>query len=115
MPRFMVYGVCESACMLCMVCTVHLTSLTQAQKEWTHQLALPWGIRHLISPESAGKDVMILLLVVQTLVVVLTVLRTYRDEQSSLRPAADARIHHCITLLPEHCWISCIQALSVSS
>ena len=32
-----------------------------AQKECTHQLALPWGTRHLISPELAGKDAMILL------------------------------------------------------
>ena len=30
--------------------------------ECPHQLALPWGTRHLISPELAGKGVMILLL-----------------------------------------------------
>ena len=26
-----------------------------AKKGCTHQLALPWGTRHLISPESAGQ------------------------------------------------------------
>ena len=31
----------------------------------THQLALPWGTRHLISPELAGEDVTILLLLYQ--------------------------------------------------
>ena len=41
---------------------VLLDLVTHAQKECTHQLALPWGTRHLISPELAGKDVMILLL-----------------------------------------------------
>ena len=34
----------------------------RAQKECTHQLALPRGTRHLISPELADKGVMILLL-----------------------------------------------------
>ena len=29
-------------------------------KDCTHQLALPWGTRHLISPESAGKNVLFL-------------------------------------------------------
>ena len=33
-----------------------------AEKEYTHQLALPWGTRHLISPDLAGKDVMDFLL-----------------------------------------------------
>ena len=32
-----------------------------SRKEFRHQLTLPWGTRHLISPELAGKDVMILL------------------------------------------------------
>ena len=36
--------------------------LTHAQKECTHQLALPWGTRHLTSPKLAGKCVMILIL-----------------------------------------------------
>ena len=36
--------------------------LTHAYEECTHQLALPWGTRHLISPKLAGKDVMILFL-----------------------------------------------------
>ena len=31
--------------------------LSHAWKECAHQLALPWGTRHLISPELAGKDV----------------------------------------------------------
>ena len=35
---------------------------THAYKECTHQLALLWGTRHLISPELAEKDVIILLL-----------------------------------------------------
>ena len=39
-----------------------LSLLTHAQKECTHQLALPWGTRHLISPGLAGKDVMMVLL-----------------------------------------------------
>ena len=39
-----------------------LSLLTHDQKEYTHQLALPWGTRHLISPKLAEKDVMILLL-----------------------------------------------------
>jgi hypothetical protein len=33
-------------------------------EECTHQLALPWGTRYLISPRLAGGDVVILLLVV---------------------------------------------------
>ena len=43
---------------------VCLDLLTHAWKECTHQLqlALPWGSRHLFSPELPGKDVMILLL-----------------------------------------------------
>ena len=32
-----------------------------AQEDGTHQLAIPWGNRHLISPKLAGKHVMILL------------------------------------------------------
>ena len=35
-----------------------------------HQLALPWGTRHLISPELTGKDVSILLLLVLQIVAV---------------------------------------------
>ena len=38
-----------------MTSLVLLGLLTHAQKECTHQLALPWGTRHLISPELAGK------------------------------------------------------------
>ena len=38
-----------------------LGRLTHAQKECTHQLALPWGSRHLISPALAGKDVIMIL------------------------------------------------------
>ena len=37
-------------------------SLMRVKKQCQHQLALPWGTRHLISPELAGKDVLILLL-----------------------------------------------------
>ena len=40
---------------------LHFGLLMHDQKECTHQLALLWGTRHLLSPE-AGKDVMILLL-----------------------------------------------------
>ena len=36
--------------------------LTHALKERTHHLAFLWGTRHLISPELAGKDVLILFL-----------------------------------------------------
>ena len=36
--------------------------LMRAYKECTHPLALPWGTRHLISPKLAGKDVVILFL-----------------------------------------------------
>ena len=39
-----------------------LASLMRAQKECTHQLALPWGTRHLISCELAETDVYILFL-----------------------------------------------------
>ena len=39
-----------------------LNSLTHARNECTHQLALPLGIRHLISPELAGNGVMICVL-----------------------------------------------------
>ena len=39
-----------------------LSLVTHAEKECPHQLALPWAPRHLISPELAGTDVMILLL-----------------------------------------------------
>lgn len=39
-----------------------LVLLTHAWKEHTHQLAFPWGTRHLMNPELAGKIVMILLL-----------------------------------------------------
>ena len=46
------------SCAACIL--VLLALLTHAWKECTHQLALPWGTRHLISPELAGKDVMIL-------------------------------------------------------
>ena len=45
-----------------MTALVLLTPLMRAQKECTHQLALPWGTRHLISPGSAGKYLKILLL-----------------------------------------------------
>ena len=38
-----------------------IIGVAHAWKECTHQLALLWGTRHLISPELAGKDVMILL------------------------------------------------------
>ena len=37
--------------------------LTHAWKECTHQLALPWGTRHLISPELAEAFVTGLLLI----------------------------------------------------
>ena len=41
---------------------VLLIILTHAEKECIRQLALLWGTRHFISPELAGKDVMVLLL-----------------------------------------------------
>ena len=43
-----------------------LNLLTHAKKECTHQLALPWGTRYLISPELAGTDAIIILLLAMT-------------------------------------------------
>ena len=36
-----------------------LASMKRAEEKCTHQLALPWGTRHPISPKLAGRDVMI--------------------------------------------------------
>jgi hypothetical protein len=58
----------------------------------THQLALPWGPRHLMSPELAGKDVMILLLLLPQ--VGITLLK--------LKPRLDVGIT-CLSVLERQC------------
>ena len=49
-----------------MTSLVLLGSLTHAPKECKHQLALLWGTRHLMSPELAGKDLMLILLLLDS-------------------------------------------------
>ena len=64
LPNFM--ALCESMAQCC--CTCQLATLggsflmvDACLGRITHQLAFPWGTRHLISPELAGNIVMILL------------------------------------------------------
>ena len=71
---------------------VLLSLLTHVYEECTYQLALPWGTRHLISPELAGKNVLNLFFLLSSCFCGLTrAVATLRCVGAQMRHGAAAR------------------------